>query len=104
MYAIVETGGKQYRVETGKIIDVEQIPGSVGDSVELEKVLFVAHGDSLKIGTPYIPGARIISQIVSQGRGEKVIVFKFRRRKKYRRKQGHRQALTRLLVKEILAQ
>lgn len=103
MYAIVETGGKQYRVETGKIIDVEQIPGSVGDSVELEKVLFVAHGDNTKIGTPYIPGARIISQIVSQGRGEKVIVFKFRKRKKYRRKQGHRQALTRLLVKEILA-
>lgn len=103
MYAIVETGGKQYRVETGKIIAVERIQGSVGDSVELGKVLFASHGDSTKIGTPYIPEARVISEIVGQGRGEKVIVFKFRRRKKYRRKQGHRQALTRLLVKEIVA-
>ncbi|MBI5167630.1 MAG: 50S ribosomal protein L21 [candidate division NC10 bacterium] len=103
MYAIVETGGKQYRVEPGKVIAVERIQGGVGDSVELDKVLLFSDGEQTRIGNPHISGIKVLSEIVSQGRGDKVIVFKFRRRKKYRRKQGHRQALTRLLIKEIAA-
>jgi len=103
VYAIVETGGKQYRVEPGKVIAVERVQGGMGDSVELEKVLLFSDGEQTRIGNPYISGIKVLSEIVSQGRGDKVIVFKFRRRKKYRRKQGHRQALTRLLIKEIVA-
>jgi large subunit ribosomal protein L21 len=101
MYAVIETGGKQYRVAPGGVIAVERLPGSVGDAVELSQVLLVGEGEKVKIGAPVVAGAKVRATIVAQGRGPKVTVFKFRRRRKYRRKTGHRQALTRLRVEEI---
>ena len=102
MYAIVETGGKQYRAEPGKTLAVERLTGEKGDRVELDRVLLVADGSEVRVGTPTVAGARIVGEIVRQGRGPKLIVFKFKRRKKYRRKQGHRQSLTTLRVQEIV--
>lgn len=103
MYAVVETGGKQYRVTPGGVIAVERLPGSVGESVELARVLLVGEGDTVKVGAPVVAGAKVRATILDQVRGSKVTVFKFRRRRKYRRKTGHRQALTRLRVEEIVA-
>jgi large subunit ribosomal protein L21 len=103
VYAIVEAGGKQYRAEPGKSLSVERLSGERGDRVELDRVLLVADGAEVRVGTPTIPGARVVGEIVRQGRGPKLTVFKFKRRRKYRRKQGHRQALTTLRVREIVA-
>lgn len=103
MYAIIESGGKQRRVSPGALVTLERIDGEAGKQVELSKVLLVADGEQVKIGTPYLPGASVMSEIVRQGRGPKVTVFKFKRRKRYRRTQGHRQAQTTLRVKEIRA-
>ena len=102
MYAIVETGGKQYRAEPGKTLAVERLTGEKGDRVELEQVLLVADGATVRVGKPTVAGAKVVGEIVRQGRGPKLIVFKFKRRKKYRRKQGHRQSLTTLRVQEIV--
>jgi large subunit ribosomal protein L21 len=101
MYAVVETGGKQYRVAPGGVIAVERLQGSVGDVVELSRVLLVGQGDEVKVGSPVVAGARVRAIIMGQVRGPKVTVFKFRRRRKYRRKTGHRQHMTRLRVEEI---
>lgn len=101
MYAVVETGGKQYRVAPGGVIAVELLPGSVGEVVELSRVLLVGEGEEVRVGSPVVPGARVRATILGQVRGSKVTVFKFRRRRKYRRKTGHRQRLTRLRVEEI---
>lgn len=101
MYAIVCTGGKQYRVTEGEVITVERIPGEVGDAVELKDVLLVKGEEDLRIGAPTVQGALIQGQIVRQDRGKKIIVFKHKRRKGYRRKQGHRQDLTWLRIQKI---
>lgn len=101
MYAVVETGGKQYRVAPGGVIAVERLPGSVGDVVELSRVLLVGEGEQVKVGTPVVSGAKVRATILGQVRGPKIMVFKFKRRKKYRRKTGHRQGLTQLRVEEI---
>ncbi len=103
MYAIVESGGKQYRVEPGVIVDLERIPGEVGARVELDRVLLVADGGTVRVGQPTLAGAKVLSEIVAQARGEKIDVFKFKKRKKYRRKTGHRQELTRVRIAEIVA-
>ena len=103
MYAIIESGGKQYRVEPGTVVALERIPGDVGSRVELTRVLLVSDGTTVKIGKPVVSGARVVSEIVAQTRGEKIDVFKFKRRKKYRRKTGHRQELTKVRIAEILA-
>ncbi len=103
MYAIIESGGKQYRVEQGAVVEVERIPGDVGSQVELTGVLLVSDGTTVKVGRPTLAGAKVISQIVAQTRGEKIDVFKFKKRKKYRRKTGHRQELTRVRIAEIVA-
>ena len=103
MYAIIESGGKQYRVEPGTAVALERIPGDVGTRVELDRVLLVSDGTTVKIGKPVLTGARVVSEIVAQTRGEKIDVFKFKRRKKYRRKTGHRQELTKVRIAEILA-
>jgi large subunit ribosomal protein L21 len=103
VYAIIESGGKQYRVEPGAVVALERIPGDVGSRVELDRVLLVSDGTTVKIGKPVLSGARVVSEIVAQTRGEKIDVFKFKRRKKYRRKTGHRQELTRVRIAEILA-
>ncbi len=101
MYAIVETGGKQYRVAPGGVIAVERLPGNVGEVVELSRVLLVGEGEKVQIGSPVVSGATVRAKILDQVRGRKVTVFKFRRRAKYRRKSGHRQGLTRLRVEEV---
>lgn len=101
MYAIVCTGGKQYRVTEGEVITVERIPGEVGDAVELKDVLLVKGEEDLRIGAPTVQGALIQGQIVRQDRGKKIIVFKHKRRKGYRKKQGHRQDLTWLRIQKI---
>ena len=103
MYAVVKTGGKQYRVEPGATIRVEKLEGEKGTKLELTDVLLVADGEDVKVGQPTLSGARVTAEIVAQGRGEKLIVFKFRRRKAYRRKNGHRQAFTALKITDISA-
>jgi large subunit ribosomal protein L21 len=103
MYAIVETGGKQYRVRPGDVIRVEKLPGTEGEEIVFDKVLLVANGDDVKIGTPLVEGAKVKGTIIKQGRGKKIIVFKFKRRKRYHRKYGHRQYLTAVKIEEITA-
>ena len=102
MYAVIKTGGKQYRVATGDKLRVEKLPGSVGDAVVLDQVLLLG-GETVKLGTPVVPGAKVEAKIVSQGLGKKLVVFKFRRRKNYRRKNGHRQPFTALEITNIVA-
>jgi large subunit ribosomal protein L21 len=102
VYAIIATGGKQYRVEPGALVDVERLAGDVGSRVELNAVLMVADGEKVQVGHPTLAGARVVSEIVAQMRGEKIDVFKFKKRKKYRRKTGHRQELTKVRITEIL--
>lgn len=100
MYAIVETGGKQYRVEEGQSLRVEKLDGEVGTLVELDKVLMIG-GDSLKLGTPYVDGAVVTCKIEDHGKGKKIVVGKFKAKKGYRRKQGHRQPYTLISVEKI---
>uniref|UniRef100_A0A7V6A569 Large ribosomal subunit protein bL21 n=1 Tax=Desulfobacca acetoxidans TaxID=60893 RepID=A0A7V6A569_9BACT len=102
MFAIVQTGGKQYRVSPGDILRVEYLPGERGDEVLIEQVLLVADGDAIQVGQPLVAGARVVSEILRQGKAKKIIVFKKKRRKKYRLKQGHRQLYTALEIKEIV--
>ena len=101
-YAVVETGGKQYRVEVGKTFDIERLAADAGTDVELSEVLAVSNGSELKLGTPYVEGAKVVLAVVdSTKRGEKVVNFKKRKRKGYERKVGHRQELTTVTVKSI---
>ncbi|MEW6619153.1 MAG: 50S ribosomal protein L21 [bacterium] len=101
MYAIVETGGKQYKVKEGTTITVEKIESPIGEEVTLERVLMISNGDDVIVGNPVVDCARVITQVVAQTRGEKITIMKFRRRKHYRRKMGHRQDYTQLLIKTI---
>ena len=104
MYAVVETGSKQYRVTPGMTIDVERLPAEAGSDIELDRVLMVGgEGTALRIGTPVVEGARVVATVAEHHRGEKLIIFKMKAKKRYRRKQGHRQELTRLTIKEIIA-
>jgi large subunit ribosomal protein L21 len=102
MYAVVKTGGKQYRVAKDDIIRIERLPGEAGDVVTLGEVLMMGDGASVKIGAPLIAGAAVAGEIVEQARADKIVVFKKRRRQNYRRKQGHRQLLTVLRITDIL--
>lgn len=101
MYAVVTTGGRQYRVSPGDTIDVEKLTGAVGDTVALTNVQLVGQGAEVTIGAPAVAGVRVEAQITAQKRGKKIIIFKHRRRKGYRRKQGHRQSLTSLKIVAI---
>jgi len=103
MYAIVNTGGKQYQVAPGDRLRVEKLEGNVGDTVELSEVLLVANDDDVKVGQPVVDGAKVTAQIVEQGKAKKVLVFKKKRRKGYQVKNGHRQLFTALEIKEISA-
>ena len=103
MYAVVRTGGKQYRVSPGDTIDVEKLPYEVGERIELDEVLLVANGPKAEIGRPMVEGAKVKATVTRQARDRKVIVFKYRPSKRYRRKKGHRQHLTRLRIDEIVA-
>jgi large subunit ribosomal protein L21 len=104
-YAVIKTGGKQYRVTPGDKLRVEKLPGNVGDAITLGEVLLVsggAAGASPKVGRPLVAGAAVEAKITAQDRGKKIIIFKFRRRKNYRRKTGHRQSFTGLEILQIL--
>ncbi len=101
MYAVIRSGGKQYRVSQGGSLRVEKLPGEVGSSVTLDDVLMIGGDDDVKIGTPTVDGAQVTGTIVAQGRGPKIRVFKMKRRKGYRRSQGHRQDYTEIRVDEI---
>jgi large subunit ribosomal protein L21 len=99
-YAVIRTGGKQYRVELGQLIRVEKLTGEVGSTIEFTEVL-LAGGDAIRIGTPLVEGARVRGEIVGHLRDKKVLIFKKKRRKNYRRRRGHRQSLTTVRVTEI---
>lgn len=101
MYALIKTGGKQYRVAEGDTLRVEKIEGKVGEVVEFEEVLMIANGERVEIGMPMLKDSKVVGEIVEQGKGEKITVFKSKRRKGYRKKQGHRQQYTALRIKEI---
>lgn len=103
MYAIIRTGGKQYQVASGDRLRVEKLAGDVGDTVEIDDVLLVADGEDVKIGQPVVDNAKVTAQIVEQDKHKKIIVFKKKRRKGYKLKQGHRQQFTALEIKEISA-
>ncbi len=103
MYAVIKTGGKQYRVVAGEKIKVEQIPAEVGAEITLDQVLMVGEGESVKVGAPIVAGAKVTAQVIAQGRHPKVDIFKMRRRKHYRKNQGHRQNFTEIQIGEITA-
>jgi len=101
MYAVIKSGGQQYQVSEGDIVQVEKIEGQTGDTVELGEVLMLRTDSDVKIGTPVVQGAAVSATIVDQVKGKKIIVYKFKRRKDYRRKQGHRQKYTKLRIESI---
>ncbi|OPY57784.1 MAG: 50S ribosomal protein L21 [Pelotomaculum sp. PtaU1.Bin035] len=103
MYAIVETGGKQYRVQEGDTLFIEKLPAMAGETVEVNKVLAVVKEGEFKVGSPLVDGAKVIFKVVRHGRGKKIIVYKYKAKKNYRRKQGHRQAFTQVTVEKIEA-
>jgi large subunit ribosomal protein L21 len=100
MYAVIRTGGKQYRVSEGQLLRVEKLAGSAGDKITFGEVLLLG-GETLKIGRPLVQGAAVAAEITAQDRGKKLVIFKFRRRKNYRRKTGHRQPYTELKITGI---
>lgn len=103
MYAVIKTGGKQYRVAASEKIKVEQIPADVGSQITLDQVLMVGEGESVKIGTPVIAGATVTATVLSHGRHDKIKIFKMRRRKHYQKHQGHRQNYTEIRIEAISA-
>ena len=103
MYAVIKTGGKQYRVAQGETLKVESIAGDVGSAIVLDKVLAVGNGDKLNVGKPLVSGASVQATIVSHGRGDKVKIFKMKRRKHYQKHQGHRQNYTEIRIDGISA-
>jgi large subunit ribosomal protein L21 len=102
MYAIIKSGGKQYRVKAGEQLRVEALSADVGASVSLEEVLMVGTGEDVKVGAPFVSGAKVKATVVSHGRGDKVRIFKMRRRKHYQKSQGHRQSYTELRIDDIV--
>ena len=103
MYAVIKTGGKQYRVTSGEKLKVEQIPADVGAEITLDQVLMVGEGEAVRIGAPMLVGATVTAKVISQGRHDKVKIFKMRRRKHYQKHQGHRQNFTEIEIGTIAA-
>jgi large subunit ribosomal protein L21 len=103
MYAVIKTGGKQYRVAAGQKLKIEQIPADIGQEIKLDQVLSVGEGDQLQIGTPLVANAVVTATVLAQGRHDKVKIFKMRRRKHYQKRQGHRQNYTEILIDAIAA-
>ncbi len=101
MYAVIKTGGKQHRVSEGDVLRVEKLEGKKGDKVVFEEVLLVTKEDQTRVGTPVVQGAKVVGEIVNQGKGPKIIIFKKKRRKGFLKKTGHRQPLTEVRIKEI---
>jgi large subunit ribosomal protein L21 len=104
MYAVIKTGGKQYKVSLGDKIKIEQIPADIGADIQLDQVLAVGSGDQIRIGAPLVGGAAVSATVLAQGRHAKVRIFKMRRRKHYQKHQGHRQNYTELLISQIASE
>ena len=104
MYAVIKTGGKQYRVEKDAVLQLEKLPGEAGDSLTFDQVLLLGDGESTKVGSPTLEGAQVTAEVLEQTRGPKIVVFKKKRRKNYRRKNGHRQDLTVVRITDIQAE
>ncbi len=102
-FAIIQTGGKQHRVEPGQIIEVEKLAGEKGETVELTEVLLLSDDNGVRHGQPLVDGAKVVGRVLDQKRGPKIIVFKYKPKTRYRRKTGHRQSLTRLAIEDIVA-
>ncbi len=102
MYAVIQTGGKQYRVKSGEQLKVESLPAEVGAAVSFDRVLMLGEGDGVRVGAPFVDGAAVKATVVAQGRGEKVRIFKLRRRKHFAKTQGHRQGYTEVRIDEIV--
>lgn len=103
MYAVILSGGKQHRVREGEVLRLEKLEAATGEDVQFDKVLMIGEGDSVKIGTPYVAGSQVTGQVMKQGRSAKVSIIKFRRRKHYRKQQGHRQWFTEIKITGIKA-
>ncbi len=103
MYAVITTGGKQYKVSPGDVVRVESLDAKKGDTVELKEVYMIADGDNVSVGKPTLATAKVTAEVVEEGRGEKLVIFKHRRRKGFRRTNGHRQNYTAIKVKDIIA-
>lgn len=102
MYAVIETGGKQYRVEQGDVLFVEKLDATEGDTIEIDKVLLVSNEGNVSAGKPYVDGAKVEATVLQQGKAKKIIVFKIKAKKNYRKKQGHRQPYTKLKIESIV--
>jgi large subunit ribosomal protein L21 len=103
MYAVIASGGKQYKVEQGEVLRVEKLPGDTGTPITFDRVLMVSDGEAVRIGTPVLDDVSVQGHIVEQGKAKKILVFKYKRRKRFRRKQGHRQAYTAIKIDTIEA-
>lgn len=103
MYAIIETGGKQYKVSEGDVIFIEKLSNEVGESIDFERVLAVSKEDSLKLGSPVVAGVKVNAKVLSHGKGSKIIVYKYKSKKGYHKKQGHRQPYTKVQIEKINA-
>jgi large subunit ribosomal protein L21 len=103
VYAVVETGGRQYKVTKGQVINVERLAGEPGDTIELDRVLLISGDSDVTVGHPTVPGAKVLAKVVGEEKGEKLIVFKYKQKTRYRRKTGHRQTYTRLAIEDILS-
>ena len=101
MYAVIESGGKQHRVTEGEILQLEKLDAGAGDEVTFDRILMVGEGDSVKIGTPYVEGGQVTAEVLKQGRGSKVNIVKFNRRKHFQKTQGHRQSFTEVKITGI---
>ena len=101
MYAVIATGGKQYRVEQGEVLRVEKLNAQEGDTIEFDQVLMMGNGDDVSIGAPYIDGGKVSAEVRAQGRAKKIDIVKFKRRKHHRKQMGHRQSYTEIVIKEI---
>jgi large subunit ribosomal protein L21 len=102
MYAVIETGGKQYRVEKGDVVFVEKLDVAEGDNISLDKVLLVSNEGNVSAGKPYVDGAKVEATVLEQGKAKKIVVFKYKAKKNYRKKQGHRQPFTKLKIENIV--
>ena len=103
MYAIIQTGGKQYRVAPGEVVKVEKLPGKAGDAVTFDRVLLTSDGENVSLGNPYLENTKVLGRIARHGKNKKIVVFKYKKRKDYRKKQGHRQDFTIIRVENIEA-
>ncbi|NLM11366.1 MAG: 50S ribosomal protein L21 [Clostridiaceae bacterium] len=103
MYAVIETGGKQYRVQEGDVLFLEKLPSGEGETVVFDKVLAVSEGEEFTVGTPTVEGASVTAKVLGHGKSKKIIVFKYKPKKGYRRKQGHRQPYTKVQIEKINA-